>query len=57
MSTTTVELQDAAGRLRELLALIQKGMEIIIIEGGIPRAVNSCIEHKPDVSDERRNAH
>ena len=47
MSTTTVEIQDAAGRLRELIALIQRGTEVIIMEEGIPRARLTAVSPQP----------
>ena len=49
MSTTMVEIQDAARRLRELLALIQQGTEVIIVEGGIPRARLTAMSSQPRV--------
>ena len=49
MRTTTVEIQDAAERLRELLALIQQGSEVIIMEGGIPRARLTAVSSQPRV--------
>ena len=49
MSTTTVEIQEAAGRLRELLALIQQGTEVIIVEQGIPRARLTAVAPQPRV--------
>ncbi len=49
MSTTTVELQDAAERLQELLALIQRGTEVIIAEGGVPRARLTAVSPQPRV--------
>ena len=49
MSTTTVEIQEATGRLRELLALIQQGTEVIIVEQGIPRARLTAVSPQPRV--------
>ncbi len=49
MRTTTVEIQDAAGRLRELLALIQRGTEVILVEEGVPRARLTAVPPQPRV--------
>lgn len=44
MRVKTVDVQDAVGQLRELLALIQQGTEVIIVEKGIPQARLTSVE-------------
>lgn len=38
MPTKTVDVQEAQTSLKELLSLVQKGTEIVLTEGNIPRA-------------------